>query len=257
MANLEIVVSNFNKEISVIKEMDAIKKAGFKKVFLQWYNRTWPISQEEQFLYAQEIGLDVTKMHLGYDKINDLWREDGDYLVERYINDLKICQEKGISLVMIHITGKNTPPYNEMGLERIKKIVKYAEEVKVKIALENVEDPGYLEYVLANIESDFLGICFDSGHFHCYFQDNFNFKLFKDKIFAVHLHDNHGLKDEHLLPFDGNIDWLKIAQELKNCHYFGPIILEVIYQRDYLKMRIDEFYQKAYEVGLKLEKLFK
>ena len=257
MDNLEIVVSNFNKEISIIKEINSIKKAGFKKVFIQWYNRNWPISQEEQFLYAQKIGLDVKKVHLGYDEINDLWSKNGDYLVERYINDLKICQEKGIDLVMMHITGKNTPPYNKMGLERIKKIVKYAEKVKIKIALENVEDPNYLEYVLTNVKSDFLGICFDSGHYHCYFQDKFSFQIFKNKIFAVHLHDNHGLKDEHLLPFDGNVDWLKIAQELKKSNYLGPIILEVIYQSDYLKMTIDEFYQKAYEVGLKLEKIFK
>ena len=28
-------------------------------------------------------------------------------------------------------------------------------------------------------------------------------------IVATHLHDNHRMKDEHLLPFDGDIDWPK------------------------------------------------
>ena len=31
------------------------------------------------------------------------------------------------------------------------------------------------------------------------------FNKFKNRIFAVHLHDN----DQNLLPFDGTIDWNK------------------------------------------------
>ena len=35
------------------------------------------------------------------------------------------------------------------------------------------------------------------------------FNKFKNRIFAVHLHDNDQSDDQHLLPFDGTIDWNK------------------------------------------------
>ena len=121
MNDVVIVVSNFEKTISPIEEIKAIKEAGFNNVFVQWYNRSWKISQEEQLAYIKKIGLKVEYAHLGYDNINDLWLPNGDYLVTRYKHDLKICYENNIKLVMMHITGKKTPKYNEMGLKRIKK----------------------------------------------------------------------------------------------------------------------------------------
>ena len=29
----------------------------------------------------------------------------------------------------------------------------------------------------------------------------------RDRVVTTHIHDNHGEKDEHLLPFEGTIDW--------------------------------------------------
>jgi len=29
----------------------------------------------------------------------------------------------------------------------------------------------------------------------------------RDRVATAHIHDNHGEKDEHLLPFEGVIDW--------------------------------------------------
>lgn len=254
--NLMIVVSNHNKEVSPLNIINAIKKAGFQEVFLQWYNRPWKISQMEQLKYCQKNNLCVKYVHLGYDNINHLWLEDGDFLVSSYINDLNVCYQNKINLVMMHITGKNTLPFNKLGLSRLQKIIDYAEKLNIKVALENVEDVGYLEYVLSNIKNKNLGICFDSGHYHCYFHDQFNFNLFKNRIFAVHLHDNNGLSDEHLLPFEGTNNWPLIVKYLKENNYEGPIILEVIYHKQYLKMDIDSFYQKAYLVGKRLQKMF-
>lgn len=39
---LAVVVSNGNVNVSVLDTIDAIVKAGFKKVFIQWYNnKNW------------------------------------------------------------------------------------------------------------------------------------------------------------------------------------------------------------------------
>ena len=34
-----------------------------------------------------------------------------------------------------------------------------------------------------------------------------SFEVMRDRIVTAHIHDNHGDKDEHLLPYEGTIDW--------------------------------------------------
>ena len=68
-------------------------------------------------------------------------------------------------MVVMHLTSKKVAPiYNEIGLNRIKKITEYAKQLEMKVAFENTKIKGYLEYVLENIKDDNVGICFDAGH---------------------------------------------------------------------------------------------
>ena len=174
-------------------------------------------------------------------------------LWENYIHERKTNK-----LVVMHLTaGKEPPMYSEIGLERIKRLVKYAKGVGIKIAFENTKKQGYLEYVLGNIKEDNVGICYDAGHCHFHFNGEFDYGFFKDKIFAVHLHDNDKSDDLHLLPFDGSIDWKNILTELKQSNYTGPITLEVCYGDDYLSQTIENFYKEAYNRALKLEEIYK
>lgn len=259
---LAIAVSTNNKNVTTFNTIDAIKDAGFKNVFIQWYNKDIIPSQEEQLKYIRKKGLNVVFAHLGYDKINNIWldNEAGELLVEEYKNDIKVCKENDIPMVIMHLTTKKEAPmYNELGLDRIRKIVDYARSIDMKIAFENTKSKGfegYLEYVIENIKDDNVGICFDSGHFHYHRDDNLDFSKFKDRIFAVHLHDNDRSDDLHLIPFDGTIDWAKIMKILKDCNYNGPITLELCYRYDYLNMNINDFYEKGYSVGEKLEEMF-
>ena len=251
MREIAVTISNANKIITPFETIDAICAAGFKNVFIEWYNKDWEISQEEQLNYIRSKGLNIIFAHLGYQKINDLWLEDGQGHVERYKNDIRICKENGIDLVVMHLTSKDVAPsYGEVGLNRLKEIVSYASELGVRVAFENTKIKGYQEYVIENIEE--AGICFDSGHYHAHFHDELDFQLFKNKIFAVHLHDNRGIEDEHLIPMDGTLDWKYVIKKLKESNYNGPITMELVYRNDYLKMSPVEFYKKGYEIGEKL-----
>lgn len=259
MRELAVAIQNENKNVSPIETIHSIKKAGFKNVFIQWYDKDWEVSQEEQLKLCKELGLNIIFAHLGYQNINCIWQEgiDGDNMVERYIKNIKDCKNNGITLVVLHLTGGPNPPkYNELGLSRFRKIIEYAKELGVKIAFENTRFKSHLEYVLNNIKEDNVGICFDSGHYHTYFNDNFEFEDYKDKIFAVHLHDNDKTDDLHLLPFDGTIDWKTVVQKLKESNYNGPVTLELCYRYDYLKLSLDDFYKKGFEIGNKLAQMF-
>ena len=258
MKELAVAIQYANKNVSVIDTINSIKNANFKNVFVQWYDEDWEYSQQEQVKLCKELGLNIIFAHLGYQNINSIWEDgnDGDTLVERYKLDIKNCYENGIPMVVMHLTSKKiAPKYGEIGLKRIRKIVEYAKKLNVKVAFENTKIKGYLEYVLENIKDDNVGICFDSGHFHVHFNDEFNFEFFKDRIFAVHLHDNDKSDDLHLLPFDGTLDWKNVMNKLKECNYQGPITLELCYRYDYLKIPLDEFYKIGYDRGIQLSKL--
>lgn len=255
---LAAAVSNGNKNVSPFETIDAIEKAGFKNVF-KWYNRTWNPSQEEQLKYIREKGLNVIFAHLGYDNIDDLWLEgeSGDRLLSRYKDDIKVCKENFIPMVIMHLTDKSAAPmYNETGLKRLRELVDYAETLNIKVAFENTKLKGYLEYVIENIHSKNAGVCFDSGHYHLYFDDEFDFNRFKDRIFAVHLHDNDKKDDLHLIPFDGTLDWKAVVTRLKNSGYSGPITVEPCYRNGYLNMEVEEFYKRTYEAGERLREMF-
>ena len=186
MRELAVAIQYKNKNVSVFDTINSVKNAGFKNVFVQWYDEMkWEISQQEQVDYCKKLGLNIIFAHLGYQNINDIWLDgvDGEKLVERYKRNIRDCNKNGIPLVVMHlIGGKNPPKYNELGLNRIREITNYAKKLNVKVAFENTKVKGYLEYVLGNINDDNVGICFDIGHFHVHFNDEFNFEFFKDRI---------------------------------------------------------------------------
>ena len=259
MKELAVAIQNENEKVNIIETIKSIKNAGFKNVFVQWYDENWEHNQEEQVKLCKELGLNIIFAHLGYQNINSIWEDgnEGDNQVERYKKDIRECYDNGIPMVVMHLTShKKAPMYGEIGLNRIKKIVQYAKELNMKVAFENTKIKGYLEYVLDNIKDENVGICFDAGHYHVHFDDEFNFEFFKDKIFAVHLHDNDKSDDLHLLPFDGTINWKYVIKKLKDCNYHGPVTLELCYRYDYLNMSLDDFYKEGYTIGIRLAEMF-
>ena len=103
----------------------AIKKAGFDGAFIQWYNKNWEFSQQQQIDFCRELGLDIAFVHLGYKGINKIWEdgEEGDIIVENYLKDLDACKNNNIDMVVMHLTSKSVaPPPSLVGIERIKKI---------------------------------------------------------------------------------------------------------------------------------------
>ncbi len=262
--NIAVCVNNGNKNVTAKETIDAIYNAGFKNVFIQYYNKDIEeLSEIEQINYCKELGLNIIFSHLGYKNlrnINAIWLEDenGEKVIDGYIEDFKVMKENNIDLVVMHLTSGNEPPmYNEIGLKRIKRLVKSAKELEIKIAFENTKKQGYLEYILGNIKEDNVGICYDAGHCHAHFNDKFNYEFFKDRIFTVHLHDNDKSDDLHLLPFDGTIEWNNVLTKLKENNYTGPITLELCYRYDYLNQPIEEFYKEGYNRGIKLEEIYK
>ena len=258
MKDLAICVNNSSSHPNTLETIDAINNAGFKKVFVQWYDEPFPVSQQEQVNYCKKLGLQIIFAHLGYQHINSIWEEgeEGDHLVKRYCRNIDECAANEIPLVMMHLSSKFTAPGpNEIGLERVRKIVEYGKEKGVKVSFENTKIRGYQDYIAERLPD--AGFCYDAGHVHAHFDDEFDFELFSNRIDCIHLHDNMGKKDEHLLPFDGTIDWEYVLKKLKETGYDRELTLETLYHHPYEeRMTIDEFYRECYRRGEKLAELW-
>jgi len=55
-----------------------------------------------------------------------------------------------------------------------------------------------------------------------------SFEPLRELVVGVHVHDNHGEKDEHLPPYDGTIDWAAAVKVLKTAPEANlPLTLEL------------------------------
>lgn len=242
-----------------LETIAAIKECNFESVFLKWYDEDWIISQFEQANYCRELGLKIEFAHLGYQNIENIWSplKEYDLFVDRYCDDLNDLKKYDINLAVMHTGGrKQLYGINEFGLDRFKSIVEYARKLNINIAFENTSFKDDLTYILDNLLIyDNVSLCLDVGHYHIYFKDDFDLNKYKDRISCIHLHDNEGTKDQHLIPYDGSIDWSKAMKLLKDNNYSGPLTLEIIYSNYYSdRCSLIDFYTKAYKALERLKK---
>ncbi len=87
----------------------------------------------------------------------------------------------------------------------------FAKARGVAIALENtlgeLGAPSSLQHFISDTHLHDLRLCFDTGHAHIEEGVEVSFDTMRERVATTHIHDNHGEKDEHLLPYEGNIDW--------------------------------------------------
>lgn len=221
----------FGFEVPYKERYRLIKEAGFDGVLLYWSDEFGNVNYKWNPEQARNAGLYIENIHTSFDNINDFWidnlngKEITDYLLQ-CVND---CNDYEIPTMIVHLTsGDNPPPYNLIGLDRIKIITERAEHKGVNVALENLRKYDFLEYVFDRIHSRRLGFCFDSGHQNCRCKNVDLLSMYGDKLMALHLHDNDESGDQHRMPFDGNINWNVVMKKLTDINYSGSIALEIM-----------------------------
>jgi sugar phosphate isomerase/epimerase len=107
----------------------------------------------------------------------------------------------------------------------------FAKQRGVTIALENTPDelgsPDSLLQFLKETHLKDLRLCFDVGHAHVDRNVAGAFEMMHERIVTTHVHDNHGEKDEHLLPYEGTIDWGALLGMISGATQELPIVLEL------------------------------
>ena len=123
----------------------------------------------------------------------------------------------------------------EMNLEFMNRLCNVGRENGIIVCFENMPFANLslasvqatLDFV-KTINSDYFKMCLDTGHctmFHTAPGDAARL-IGTEYLYAVHIHDNDGIKDRHQMPFSGVIDWADFGKSLQEIGFDGVISLE-------------------------------
>ena len=117
----------------------------------------------------------------------------------------------------------------------IKKLLPVAQECGVVLLSENIlwgasADPRNIADLVKRVDSPWFGWCFDVGHAHCSGYGPDILRQCSAVPLSLHIQDNDGSGDGHLIPGDGTIDWDLFLTVLKEIGYLGDCVLEAHHQ---------------------------
>jgi len=114
----------------------------------------------------------------------------------------------------------------------IEELQKLAEPLGVTIAIEVIPNElsraGSLVYFVENaLKETPASICLDFGHAHMDGDLIEAIETVSEHLVTTHVHDNRGRTDDHLVPFDGTIDWPGALTAIQKVGYDGTFLLEI------------------------------
>ncbi len=116
-------------------------------------------------------------------------------------------------------------------LRTLDALLPVAERVGVRIAVEVIPNAlstaRQLVRLIEDEELPGLGICLDVGHARLQGDVVDALETVAGYLVTTHIHDNRGRSDDHLLPFEGVIDWPELVIALQKVGYDGTLMFEV------------------------------
>jgi sugar phosphate isomerase/epimerase len=140
---------------------------------------------------------------------------------------IDVAEELPFSRMIFHMGGSRETAdlrKRDAAFSSLEHLILHAKHVGVTICVENTTSemgsPAYLRSFIDETRLTGLRINFDIGHAHLADgpeEDRIaeSFEPLRELAAGVHIHDNHGEKDEHLPPYEGNIDWAASVKLLK------------------------------------------
>ena len=120
----------------------------------------------------------------------------------------------------------------EAAIRSIEEIHGMAEPLGVKVALEVMGNalstaPDLIEIIERSFDGADLGICMDVGHAHLLGDTAEAIETTSEYLVTTHIHDNRRQSDDHLVPFQGSINWAATVMAFEKIGYDGVLMYEV------------------------------
>lgn len=253
--------------ISYEEQIRLFKSTGFESCAIDLSDRN--ADAYKIAAVAKEENMMISYLHAPFNKSDDMWMdgEIGDVALAELLDRVEICSNLEISDMVVHafigFDSDNVP--TSTGIERYGALAVRANELGVRLALENTEGEEYLSALMKELSGiPSVSFCWDSGHELCYNYGKDLLGLYGDRLSVTHINDNLGIRDYdgkityiddlHLLPFDGITDWNNAAERLVKCGFDGPLSFELStnskpgrHENDkYSSMPFERFVAEAY-----------
>ena len=204
---------------------------------------------KELLKIAQDNGVYFNQAHAPFLFSAEEFENYEERILPMNIRCLEICALLGIPHMVIHPLHyldyrQHKERLWELNYEYYRKMLPYAKETGVKIALENMilfdeykgrMIPDFLgdaqEYIafLRELNAPEFVCCIDTGH--CAFSNQNVGEVLRKmgkRVHALHVNDNRYKKDDHLVPGMGCIDWSSCMEALAEIGYQGDITFEAL-----------------------------
>jgi sugar phosphate isomerase/epimerase len=155
--------------------------------------------------------------------------------LEEYIHKAHLC---GARTLVFHACpylpltpGKENISMKNL-INALRDAIPLCEAKNVRLAIETMV-PGRITssidnllYCVNKINSPFVGICIDTNHINLSMPLKEAIEKAAGNIFEFHINDNHLKCEEHLLPFQGLIDWDEFAETVSAIGFKDNMIME-------------------------------
>ena len=205
---LEIFCSMAHFDYSSKQEIEAIKGM-LEHQKLQLASLHAPTSKDASAMRESGIPLSVCEVE----------RVRRIEAMDEFKRAIDVAEELPFPRMVLHMGGSREvadPRKRDAAFSTLEHLVLHAKHIGVTLCVENTtSEMGQPEYLRAFVEETRLTglrFNFDIGHAHLSDGEEAEriakaFEPMRELVASVHLHDNHGEKDEHLAPYDGSIDW--------------------------------------------------
>lgn len=229
------------------------------------FGATFSGNKDEEYHYTlandlAEFGIEYETIHAPFDGINAMWRDGGEEMYKRLCRTVDMCALANVGIAIIHLSsGIMAPSLNDTGIARFTRLVEYAQKKNVKIAFENQRKIANLSWALETFaDAENVGFCWDCGHEYCFTPGREYMPLFSNQLICTHIHDNTCVFncDDHMIPFDGKVNYDRVAYHIRNSDYNGSLMLEVFAKhRKYKDITPEAFICRAADRVKRLESM--
>jgi len=167
---------------------------------------------------------------------------------------LEVAERIPLKYLIVHLGEKDdrwSPRSIEYALTALEHLGVFASPLGVRLLVENLTSdatsPEHLIEILTIGHLSNVGVCLDLGHAHISQSVPAAIETLGERIRSVHIHDNHGFKDEHLWPGDGTIDWPAVAKALGALKTPPVSVLEIHYTLNDPPEAVPDRIRKAFD----------
>lgn len=274
--------SQYTKDLK--KRIDYLAESGFRYIDLSLYGNAdmepfigsdWKTYAEEIKAYAAEKGMTFVQAHAyGTNPFSD--QQTYDDVVKKVTRGIEVCQVLGIPNIVIHPgDGKEMEKeeFDTRNKEFFGEFIPTLEKTGVNMLIENsskslrdrycMDTAEELKAFIELMDHPQFKVCWDTGHANLEGGQYEHIVALGDLLAGIHISDNLGEDDNHMMPYQGTVNYDEVLSALVKIGYKGAFTFEcdsnLIYGKSWLNSRNEfdrslKLYNPPIEVKLSMEK---